>query len=64
MMEDTYSKVVRVGGGADKENRRGRRRPREMEKNMSSSSNESHGVSSKTIQSINVPLSVVHQWSV
>ena len=32
MMEDTYSKVIRVsGGGADKENRRGRRKARESE---------------------------------
>ena len=45
MMEDTYSKVVRVERGADKENRRGRRKQKEMEKNVSSSSNDSHGVS-------------------
>ena len=31
MMEDTYSKVIRVSGGADKENRRGRRKARESE---------------------------------
>ena len=42
-MEDTYSKVVRVGG-ENKENRRGRRKQREVEKNVSSSSNDSHGV--------------------